>query len=153
MGVASPHDELLFDCEIADCGMMPRTFWASASLDDDPSPSGASSRGLPRRCSDAARPPGFRYDPRTSGAEWWVQIRSSPPRTGRYSMFSTARDDGGGGGGSDGTADDSGGMPFHWDKDEKPWKMCGGVGVLPSARFHRHLPHGSWTSGRRPWAC
>ena len=30
--------------------------------------------------------PGFVYDPSTSGAEWWVQIRPSPPG-GRYKML------------------------------------------------------------------
>ena len=27
------------------------------------------------------------YDPSNSGAEWWVQIRPSPSKTGRYSLI------------------------------------------------------------------
>ncbi|KAL7550710.1 hypothetical protein ACHAWF_013924 [Thalassiosira exigua] len=134
-------DELLYDCEVADCGLLPRTFWVPApppseKVEPPASPSAppvappAASPVAPR-CAleemalDVFRrhvPEGFPYDPATSGAEWWVQIRPSPPGTGRYSMLA---------------ADDDAakaGISFHWDKDEDLRLMCGG-----SMYVHPHL--------------
>jgi hypothetical protein len=51
-------------------------------------------------------PPGSTaYDKRASGAEWWVQIRPSPP-AGRYAVLD-----------NDPTTKNS--ISFHWDKDEE----------------------------------
>ena len=59
-------DDLLFDCEISDSGLMPRTFWVPAE-------------GMEPRCSleqfalDVFRhhvPSGLDYDKAKSGAEW-----------------------------------------------------------------------------------
>ena len=71
--------------------------------------------------------PNFFYDPETSGAEWWVQLRPSPPGTGRYSMLADTAGD----------ADDDmakSGISFHWDKDEDLRLLCGG-----SMYIHPHL--------------
>eukprot|EP00804_Cyclotella_cryptica_P029484 CCRYP_011284-RA/>CCRYP_011284-RA protein AED:0.09 eAED:0.09 QI:6/0.5/0.66/1/0.5/0.33/3/343/458 len=67
----------------------------------------------------------FYYDPSTSGAEWWVQLRPSPPGTGRYSMLLPNND-----------PDDitKSGMSFHWDKDEDLRLLCRG-----SVHIHPHL--------------
>lgn len=71
--------------------------------------------------------PNFFYDPDTSGAEWWVQLRPSPPGTGRYSMLA-----------SDGDNDEDdmakSGISFHWDKDEDLRIMCSG-----SMYIHPHI--------------
>lgn len=67
------------------------------------------------------------YDPATSGAEWWVQIRPSPP-AGRYSMLYKDDD-------ADGQDDMAkSGISFHWDKDEDLRLLCGG-----SMYIHPHL--------------
>ena len=128
-----PYDELLFDCEIADCGMMPRTYWVSPDDDDDHPPRCFLERLALDVFHRHVPPPTSSdgggcccYDPRSSGAEWWVQIRPSPPGTGRYSMLSTTGDGYG--------MVDSGGIDFHWDKDEELWKMCGG-----SVFVHPHV--------------
>ena len=108
-------DELLYDCEITDCGLMPRTFWMPAD------------GSLKPRCSleqfalnvfNHHVPESLGYDKSKSGAEWWVQIRPSPEGTGRYSMFDS---------------DDDGqnsmsktGISFHWDKDEDLRLLTGG---------------------------
>ena len=127
------YDELLFDCEIADCGMMPRTYWVSPDDDDDHPPRCFLERLALDVFHRHVPPPTSSdgggcccYDPRSSGAEWWVQIRPSPPGTGRYSMLSTTGDGYG--------MVDSGGIDFHWDKDEELWKMCGG-----SVFVHPHV--------------
>jgi len=77
-------DELLFDCEIADCALMPRTFWLPAK--------GTKPRCALEQCALEVFhhhvKPGFVYDEERSGCEWWVQIRPSPP-AGRYSMLCT----------------------------------------------------------------
>ena len=67
------------------------------------------------------------YDPETSGAEWWVQIRPSPP-AGRYSLLRDKNEVDGG--------DDieKSGISFHWDKDEDLRLLCGG-----SMYIHPHL--------------
>lgn len=119
------YDALFFDCEIADCGMMPRTFWVSATT------SVAQSRCYLEKLAieifhHHVPSSGYHYDPNTSGAEWWVQIRPSPPVTGRYSMLSDGNDD------DDGY--DKDGMSFHWDKDEELCKMSDG-----SMYVHPHI--------------
>lgn len=110
-------DELLFDCEIADSGLMPRTFWIPSS-------------GFKPRCSlekmalDVFQHhvKGTPNDASSSGAEWWVQLRPSPEKTGRYSLY-----------GTDDSQDldekdlSKTGISFHWDKDEDLKILCGGT--------------------------
>jgi hypothetical protein len=125
-------DELLFDCEITDSGLLPRTFWISANNDSSP------------RCflekmaleifHHHVPSSGYYYDPKTSGAEWWVQIRPSPP-AGRYSMHASS---GTGDGDGDANNDDNdlakSGISFHWDKDEDFRLLTGG-----SMYIHPHV--------------
>lgn len=114
-------DELLYDCEIADCGLMPRTFWVP------------SQRFEPRCSLEQMALDIFNYhvgqinnfDPATSGAEWWVQIRPSPEKTGRYSMHDKSDD-------LNDMATE--GISFHWDKDEDLRILCGGTTYI-----HPHL--------------
>ena len=133
-------DELLYDCEISDCGLMPRTFWVPC-------------QGFEPRCSleqialdvfhhhtaasssSSIGPICDSYDPTTSGAEWWVQIRPSPEKTGRYSMFAgneNSSNDNDGGEDKDDMAKE--GISFHWDKDEDLRMLCGG-----NTYVHPHL--------------
>jgi hypothetical protein len=110
-------DELLFDCEIADSGLMPRTFWIPAS--------GFKPRfSLEQMALDVFKHhvKDVPYDASTSGAEWWVQLRPSPEKTGRYSMH----------GSDDNQEQDEKdlsktGISFHWDKDEDLRILCGGT--------------------------
>lgn len=119
-------DDLLFDCEITDCGLLPRTFWVPAT-------SSAPRTFCERLALEVFRhhvPSNngggdFYYDPETSGAEWWVQLRPSPPGTGRYSMLAADVDD---------NDMAKSGISFHWDKDEDLRLMCGGTMYI-----HPHL--------------
>ena len=128
-------DDLLFDAEIADCALLPRTFWMPAE-------------GMKPRCRLEQMamevfhkhvPEGYTYDKSTSGAEWWVQIRPSPS-AGRYSMLADASSSsstaGGEKDGSNGTDDDmsKSGISFHWDKDEDLRLAMGG-----NLYIHPHL--------------
>jgi hypothetical protein len=120
-------DELLLDCEVADNGLMPRTFWVPSATED-----------FSPRCTleSMARDvfthhtSGCAYDPGTSGAEWWVQIRPSP-EAGRYSMHDKPHKRIG-----DGEQKDMSetGISFHWDKDEDLRLLCGGTTYI-----HPHL--------------
>lgn len=102
-------DNILFDCEITDCGLMPRTFWMPA---DGTKPRCA----LEQMALDVFYhhvPTDCTFDPTTSGAEWWVQIRPSPP-VGRYTMH------------ADEDNISKSGISFHWDKDEELRLLAGG---------------------------
>lgn len=111
-------DDLLFDCQISDSGLMPRTFWMPA-------------QGMKPRCHleqmaldifhHHVKDKG--YEPSCSGAEWWAQIRPSPEKTGRYAMH----DD-------DGDSMSRSGISFHWDKDEDLRLLTGGTTFI-----HPHL--------------
>ena len=68
-------------------------------------------------------------DLESSGAEWWVQIRPSPEKAGRYSML--AGDNGNSDNNNDLAKD---GISFHWDKDEDLRLLCGG-----NTYVHPHL--------------
>ena len=128
-------DDLLFDAEIADCALLPRTFWMPAE-------------GVAPRCRleqmalevfhRHVPKDGYVYDKSTSGAEWWVQIRPSPS-AGRYSMLADAS--------SSSTKDEENksgdevdhdmsksGISFHWDKDEDLRLAMGG-----DLYIHPHL--------------
>jgi len=112
-------DDLYLDCEVADCAILPRTFWVPA-------------KGMKPRCTleqcaleifhHHIDKNNMTYDETTSGCEWWVQIRPSPP-TGRYSMLVEKKN-----GNEKNTKkeketnkhqeEESMGICFHWDKDE-----------------------------------
>ena len=108
-------DDLLYDCEIADCALLPRTFWIQCD-------------GRPRCVLEQMALEVFKhhvkdgvvFDPKTSGAEWWVQIRPSPP-AGRYNLLDDKE-------GKDNDDNDleTTGICFHWDKDEDLRLMMGG---------------------------
>lgn len=117
-------DDLLYDCEITDSGLFPRTFWMPAD-------------GTKARCALEQMaleifyhhvPNGCVFDPAKSGAEWWVQIRPSPPTTGRYAMFANNDDD------DNNDSMSKTGISFHWDKDEDLRLLMGG-----SMFIHPHL--------------
>jgi hypothetical protein len=115
-------DDLLFDCEITDCGLMPRTFWVP--VDGKPR---CSLEQFALNVFHHHVPMTMKYDPAKSGAEWWVQIRPSPEGTGRYSMHDNTDD----------TNDSSmtkSGISFHWDKDEDLRLLTGG-----NTYIHPHL--------------
>lgn len=112
-------DDLLFDCQISDSGLMPRTFWVPAT-------------GMKPRCQleqlalDIFHhhvPSTMDYDVSCSGAEWWAQIRPSPEGTGRYSMHDDQPDE-----------LSRTGISFHWDKDEDLRLLTGGTTYI-----HPHL--------------
>lgn len=129
-------DDLLFDAEIADCALLPRTFWMPAE-------------GMKPRCRleqmamevfhKHVPVEGYTYDKSTSGAEWWVQIRPSPA-AGRYSMLADASSSSTSGENdntcSNGKDDDmsTSGISFHWDKDEDLRLAMGG-----NLYIHPHL--------------
>jgi len=139
-------NDLLFDCEITDCGLLPRTFWVPATASSSSSNNGTRTttesharcylerlaldifhHHVPSTAGNNNNNNDFYYDPETSGAEWWVQLRPSPPGTGRYSMLANDNDD---------DDDDmaKSGISFHWDKDEDLRLMCGG-----SMHIHPHV--------------
>jgi hypothetical protein len=120
-------DEILFDCEITDSGLLPRTFWVYAA-DTQPR---CYLEKMALEVFHHHVPSGFYYDKETSGAEWWVQIRPSPP-AGRYSMHAFADTDNDTYDGEDDTA--KAGISFHWDKDEDLRLLTGG-----SVYIHPHL--------------
>ena len=125
---AKKLDELLFDCEITDSGLLPRTFWVSANSDKQQPRCFLEQMAL--EVFHKHVPSGFYYDPNTSGAEWWVQIRPSPP-AGRYSMHASSADD------NDNDGEDDmakAGISFHWDKDEDFRLLTGG-----SLYIHPHI--------------
>ena len=65
-------NDLLFDCEIADSGLLPRTFWISA----DTTKPRCYLEQLALGVFHHHVPNGYVYDKSTSGAEWWVQLVS-----------------------------------------------------------------------------
>jgi hypothetical protein len=108
-------DDLLLDCEIADSGLMPRTFWIG--VHDKPQ------FALEQMALDVFHHhvKGTVLDDSSTvaGAEWWVQIRPSPEHTGRYAMQGMTEETG---------------ITFHWDKDEDLRILCGG-----NTYIHPHL--------------
>jgi hypothetical protein len=161
---ASVLGELLLDAEISDCGLMPRTFWVPAPADGDKKDTDGGSGGgggdgdgfVPRfsleqlaldvfnfHTASAAR---GSFDPATSGAEWWVQIRPSPEGTGRYSMHASNDDhsDNGSDNAQNNTDDcvKKGGISFHWDKDEDLRLLTGG-----DTYVHPHLSTVTYLTG------
>lgn len=120
-------DELLYDCEISDCGLMPRTFWISAN---------ATARcSLEQMAKDVFQhhvSSDNNFDEVSSGAEWWVQIRPSPEKVGRYAMHDSKDTNEDDDSGEDDMAKE--GISFHWDKDEDLRILCGGTTYI-----HPHL--------------
>jgi hypothetical protein len=112
-------DEMLFDCEITDCALLPRTFWMPAD--------GTEPRCVLEQCAmEIFRhhvKDGVVFDAKTSGAEWWVQIRPSPP-AGRYALLPEEAINGGDC--SDEVDLETTGVCFHWDKDEDLRLAMGG---------------------------
>ena len=102
-------DDLLYDAEIADCGLMPRTFWmpetevASCWMEQ------LAQQVFQHHTKDVS------HHPTSSGAEWWVQIRPSPPSMGRYALLAEEDDE-----------DSKSSITFHWDKDEDLRILAGG---------------------------
>lgn len=149
------YDELLLDCEIADSGLMPRTFWVPADHANTgttdchlPHPQQPMSKHFSPRCNfeqmafdifqHHTRDAIGTFDPLCSGAEWWVQIRPSPEKTGRYSMHAPAAQalDKNHNDNTEETNDnmEDSGICFHWDKDEDLRLLCGGTTYV-----HPHL--------------
>jgi hypothetical protein len=106
-------DDLLFDCEIADCGLMPRTFWMPV---DGTSPTCTLEKMALDVFHHHIAGAGDDFDKSTSGAEWWVQLRPSPPNMGRYAMHDDSEPD----------IMSKSGISFHWDKDEDLRLLAGG---------------------------
>jgi hypothetical protein len=120
-------DDLLLDAEIADSGLLPRTFWVASQ--------GQARCSLEQLALDIfhhhTRRNNMKYDASCSGAEWWVQIRPSPKGIGRYAMMQAA-DVGNHQNKEKDTTDkddmvQNGGISFHWDKDEDLRLLCGGT--------------------------
>jgi len=134
-------DDLLLDAEITDCGLMPRTFWVPASADFSPRFS------LEQMALDVFKHHvgETSFDDTLSGAEWWIQIRPSPPVTGRYSMHDKPDENA-----EERRAEDSvretnmakDGISFHWDKDEDLRLLCGG-----DTYVHPHLSTVTYLTG------
>jgi hypothetical protein len=138
---SSWYDDVLYDCEIADSGLMPRTFWVPATAaprctleqwaldifhhhvrpccndnnNNENMQQSDNDKGNSRCCI-------YEYDPTTSGAEWWVQIRPQLSAQGRYAMHASS----GGGNDDSDSGYDKNGICFHWDKDEDLRIACGG---------------------------
>jgi hypothetical protein len=120
---SSLYNELLLDCEIADSGLMPRTFWVPAAADSFQPRCTLEQMARDIFLHHTARCGDNSFDPEQSGAEWWVQLRPSPEITGRYSMH-----------GSNDDEYERNGICFHWDKDEDLRLLCGGTVYV-----HPHL--------------
>lgn len=99
-------NELLLDCEIADCSLLPRTFWIGVNE-------------TPQCALEQLALDVFHHhhsidtilqDSTMAGAEWWVQLRPlSDENTGKYYAQQGVTDKG---------------IPFHWDTDEDLRMMC-----------------------------
>ena len=117
-------DDLLYDAEIADCALLPRTFWMPADGEDNITAScwmeQLAQQVFQHHTRDSSTAIS-KYDATTSGAEWWVQIRPSPPSIGRYAVLSTDNEDS-----THGNHDATHSVSFHWDKDEDLRILAGG---------------------------
>jgi len=109
------HDELYKDADVTDCVLLPRTFWL---------PSGAAPANNFERIAKSVFDFHLRdkklascVDHSTSGAEWWCQVRPSPP-SGRYAATDN----------TSGLSKE--GVVFHYDKDEDLNEMSG-IHVFP----------------------
>ncbi|VEU43204.1 unnamed protein product [Pseudo-nitzschia multistriata] len=122
-------DDILLDCEISDNMIMPRTYWMPAD-------------GTKARCTleqlaldvfhKHVPAKGFDYDPETSGAEWWCQLRPSP-EMGRHNAVRCSDEEAAGDG--DCSEDPfANGISFHVDKDEELRILTGG-----STYVHPHI--------------
>jgi hypothetical protein len=139
----SVMDDLLFDCDIADSCLMPRTFWYDRTMKPRCNLEQMASDILEYYCPQLSlsSPSTEQYQ---CGAEWWVQIRPSPEMTSRYtaptytdgkeSEANTRTDDDNNGDIECNTATDANGISFHWDKDEDLRILCNGTVYV-----HPHL--------------
>ena len=116
-------DDLLLDCEIADSGLMPRTFWIGANDTPECSLEQMALNVFHHHVGTASLDPSIAV----AGAEWWVQIRPSPDKVGRYAMQGLTEENG---------------ITFHWDKDEDLRILCGG-----STYIHPHLSTVTYLTG------
>jgi hypothetical protein len=123
-------DDILFDCEISDSGLMPRTFWVPA-------------QGFKPRCAleqfafDVFHhhvPKDLHYDVANSGAEWWCQLRPSPEKTGRYAMHCPTDENDTESASNPAQDPFSQGISMHVDKDEELRILTGGTTYI-----HPHL--------------
>lgn len=125
----SSMDELLFDCEISDNVIMPRTYWMPADGTTQPRCT------LEQLALDIFRhhvpSDDLDYDRETSGAEWWCQLRPSPVM-GRHTVVCASSSSSSG----DDNEDDpfKNGISFHVDKDEELRILTGG-----STYVHPHI--------------
>jgi hypothetical protein len=148
-------NDILFDCDIADSCLMPRTFWIDHSMlprcnleqmaydvlqyycPKIPSSSSASASSSPSSPTNTSTTAATTTTlPQHCGAEWWVQIRPSPETTSRYTAPSYTDNKG-----NDteikenqSTTADNDGISFHWDKDEDLRLLCDGTVYV-----HPHL--------------
>ena len=118
-------DEILLDCEISDNMIMPRTYWMPA--DGTTKPRCALEQFALDVFHHHVPSEGFDYDPETSGAEWWCQLRPSP-ETGRHKACANQCEEK--------EEDDpfANGISFHVDKDEELRILTGG-----STYVHPHI--------------
>ena len=125
-------DEILLDCEISDNMIMPRTYWMPA--DGTTKPRFALERFALDVFHHHVPSEGFDYDPETSGAEWWCQLRPSPEIGRHKACADQSRTCGNEK--EDEIDDDpfANGISFHVDKDEELRILTGG-----STHVHPHL--------------
>ena len=124
-------DELRMDCLVADSPLLPRTFWMPA---EDSAEKRCSLEQMawdifhshvPRDLWNAMTP----QQQEQSGAEWWVQLRPSPPG-GRYTIVGGENSCTG----NNNEQSETHGISFHWDKDEDLRLLMGGDTYL-----HPHI--------------
>jgi hypothetical protein len=124
-------DDLLLDCEIADCSIMPRTFWIDHSFKPRCNLEQMAHDILAHHCLIQ------RLSTTTvCGAEWWVQIRPFPEKISRYSVTKNETNDVSCDSCNSLTEIDGldNGISFHWDKDEDLRILCNGTVYV-----HPHL--------------
>ena len=120
----STLDDLLYDAEIADCDLLPRTFWMPANGEHNVTASCWMEQLAQQVFQYHTRDSSItisKYDATTSGSEWWVQIRPSPPSIDQYAVVSTENEDN-----NHDNDDAKHSVSFHWDKDEDLRILAGG---------------------------
>ncbi len=143
-------DDLLFDCDIADSCLMPRTFWFDHTMKPRCNLEQMASDILQCYCPQLSL--SSSTDQHQCGAEWWVQIRPSPEMTSRYTAptytkvkenEANTRTDDNNGDIECNTATDADDISFHWDKDEDLRILCSGtVYVHPHLSTVTYLTNG-----------
>jgi hypothetical protein len=125
-------NDLLLDCEIADCSIMPRTFWVDHSFRPRCNLEQMAYDILAHHCPTQGR------TATVCGAEWWVQIRPFPEKISRYSTSKIEANDSQASCDANNTAPEieevENSISFHWDKDEDLRILCNGTVYV-----HPHL--------------